>query len=89
MTIMNTQIPPAGTDRDYAAALDWIKQTAASGTTLPPPQDQEPATQELIAALLPAITIEHATAILAQQIKQTLSAPAQGAAAAEIGRAHV
>ena len=72
---MNAQTLPAGTDRDYAAALDWIKQTAASATTLSPPVDDGPATEDLVAALLPAITIEHATAIVAQQIRQTLSAP--------------
>jgi len=72
---MNAQILPTGTDRDYAAALDWITQTAASGTTLPPPKDEGPAKEELVAALLPVITSEHATAIVAQQIRQTLSAP--------------
>jgi hypothetical protein len=72
---MNTQILPAGTDRSYAAALDWITQTAATGKTLSPPGDEGPATEELIAALLPVITSEHATAIVAQQIRQTLSAP--------------
>jgi len=86
---MNAQILPAGTDRDYAAALDWITQTAASGTTLPPPKDEGPAKEELVAALLPVITSEHATAIVAQQIRQTLSpprpAPAQGAAPAGHG----
>jgi hypothetical protein len=89
MTIMNAQILPAGTDRDYAAALDWIQHTAASGTTLPPPGDEGPATEELVAALLPAMTSEHATAIVAQQIKETLSAPwpapAQGVAPADHG----
>ena len=30
ITIMNAQILTAGTDRNYAAALEWIKQTAAS-----------------------------------------------------------
>ena len=39
---MTAQILPAGTDRNYAAALDWIKQAAASGTTLSPPQDEGP-----------------------------------------------
>jgi hypothetical protein len=72
---MNAQILSAGTDRNYAAALDWIKQTAASGKTLSPPEDEGPATEGLVAALLPVITSEHATAIVAQQIKETLSAP--------------
>jgi hypothetical protein len=72
---MNTQILPPGTDRNYAAALDWIKQTAASGNTLSPPEEDGATTEELVAALLPAITIEHATAIVAQQIRETLSAP--------------
>jgi hypothetical protein len=89
MTIMNAQILPAGTDRDYAAALDWIQHTAASDTTLPPPGDEGSATGELVAALLPAMTSEHATAIVAQQIKETLSAPrpapAPGAAPADHG----
>jgi hypothetical protein len=89
MTSMNVQILPAGTDRDYTAALDWIKQTAASRTTLSPPGDGEPATNELVAALLPMITSEHATAIVAQQIRKTLSAPwptpAESAAPADHG----
>ena len=58
--IMNAQILPAATDRGHAAALDWIKQTAAGGKTLSPPRDDGPATEELVAALLPAITSEHA-----------------------------
>ena len=37
---MNEQIPAAGTDRNYAAALDWIKQAAASGKTLSLPGDE-------------------------------------------------
>jgi hypothetical protein len=86
---MNAQILLAGTDRSYAAALDWIKQAAANGTTLSPPQDDRPAQQDPVAALLPKITSEHATAIVAQQIRQTLSAPwpapAQGAAADDHG----
>ena len=40
--------------------------------------------EALVAALLPAITIEHATAIVAQQIRQTL-APAEGVAPAYHG----
>ena len=43
LTIMNEQILATGTDRDYAAALDWIKQAAASRTTLPLPGDEGPA----------------------------------------------
>jgi hypothetical protein len=86
---MNEQILAAGTDRDYAAALDWIKQTAASRKTLSPPQDDGPAKEELVAALLPVITSQHATAIVAQQIRETLSAPrpapAEGAAPADHG----
>ena len=80
MMIMNAQILPAGTDRDYAAALDWITHTAAGGTMLPSPEDDGPATEDLVAALLPAIASEHATAIVAQQIRQTLSAPWPGPA---------
>ena len=45
--------------------------------------------EDPVAALLPVITSEHATAIVAQQIRQTLSAPrpapAEGAAAAGHG----
>ena len=89
ITIMNEQVLATGTDRDYAAALDWIKQAAASGTTVLLPGDEGPAHQDPVAALLPFITSEHATAIVAQQIRQTLSAPrpapAEGAAAAEHG----
>jgi hypothetical protein len=70
---MNAQILPAGTDHEFTAALDWIKQSAASGTTFP--GDEGPATEEVVAALLPVITSEHATAIVAQQIRQMLSAP--------------
>ena len=88
---MNMQILPAGTDRSYAAALDWITQTAASGKALSPPGDEGPATEELVAALLPVITSEHATAIVAQQIREMLSAPrpapAQGIAPADHGTA--
>ena len=84
---MNAQILLAGTDRDHAAALDWIKRAAASGKTLSPPRDDGPATEELVAALLPIITSEHATAIVAQQIRETLSAPwpapAEGVAPAD------
>ena len=40
---MNEQILAAGTDRNYAAALDWIKQAAASGETLSLPGDEGPA----------------------------------------------
>ena len=86
---MTAQILSAGTDRNHAAALDWIKQTAASGKTLSPPEDDGPAEEELVAALLPVITSEHATAIVAQQIRETLSAPrpapAQGVAPADHG----
>ena len=86
---MNEQILTTGTDRNYAAALDWIKQAAASGKTLSLPQDEGPAQEELVAALLPVITSEHATAIVAQQIRETLSAPwpapAEGVAPADHG----
>jgi len=86
---MTAQILPAGTDRNYAAALDWIKQAAASGRTLSPPGAEGPAKEDLAAALLPVITSQHATAIVAQQIRETLSAPrpapAQGVAPADHG----
>src|SRR5271167_2704617 len=86
---MNEQILAMGTDRDYAAALDWIKQAAASGKTLSLRGDEGPAQEQLVAALLPVITSEHATAIVAQQIRETLGAPwpapAEGAAPADHG----
>ena len=89
ITIMNARILTVGTDRNYnyAAALDWIKQTAASEKTLSLPQDEGPAQEELVAALLPIITSQHATAIVAQQLRQTLTAPApaQGVAVADHG----
>ncbi len=66
---MSQQILATGTDRDYAAAHDWIKQTGARRKTLSPPQDEGPAKGELVAALLPEITSQHATAIVAQQIR--------------------
>ena len=43
ITIMNEQLLATGTDRNYAAALDWIKQAAASRKTLPLPEDEGPA----------------------------------------------
>ncbi len=86
--IMSEQILTSGTDRNYAAALDWIKHTAASGKTLSLPKE-EPANEELAGALLPIIPSEHATAILSHQIRETLSAPwpgpVNGAAAADHG----
>ena len=86
---MNEQIPATGTDRTYAAALDWIKQAAASRKTLSLPGDEGRLEQDPVAALLPVITSEHATAIVAQQIRQTLSAPwpapAEGVAPADHG----
>jgi hypothetical protein len=86
--IMSEQILTPGADRKYAAALDWIKDTAASGKTISLPKE-EPANEELAGALLPIIPSEHATAILAQQIRETLSAPwpglVKGAAAADHG----
>ena len=89
ITIMNEQKLTTGTDRTYAAALDWIKQAAASRKTLSLPGDEGSAQEELVAALLPVITSEHATAIVAQQIRQTLSAPwpapAEAVAPAEHG----
>jgi hypothetical protein len=86
--IMSEQILTSGTDRNYAVALDWIKHTAASGKTLSLPKE-EPANEELAGALLPIIPSEHATAILAQQIRETLSAswpaPVNAAAPADPG----
>ena len=89
ITIMNEQILATGTDPNYAAALDWIKQAAASGKTPSLPEDEGPAEEQLVAVLLPVITSEHATAIVAQQIRKTLSAPwpapAEGVAPADHG----
>ncbi len=86
---MNAQILQAGTDHSYEAALDWIKQAAAGGETLSSPEHEGPAKEALVAALLPMITSEDATAIVAQQIRETLSAPwpaaAQGVAPTDHG----
>ncbi len=83
--IMSEQILTSGADHRYAAAQDWIKQTAATRKALPPPGEKEPAgAGELAGALLPAVPGEHVTAIVAYHIRETLSAtgPARGAAPA-------
>ncbi len=49
-----SQIWMPGADRDYAAAHDWIRQTAATGKTLPLPDEEQPAEgRELADALVP------------------------------------
>jgi hypothetical protein len=68
-------------DRRYAGvSLTPVKDTG---------KDEEPANEELADALLPIIPGEHATAIVAQQIREKLSAPCPGivkrAAAADHG----
>ena len=69
-----SQTPAPGADHGYAAANDWIQQTAATVKTPSPqgghgPRDGE----ELISALLPAVPAKHTTAIVAHQIRQTLT----------------
>jgi hypothetical protein len=77
--IMSEQFLTPAADRNYAAAHDWIKQTAATGKTLSPPDEEEPAEgEELVGALLPMVPGEHITAIVAQHIRETLSIPGSG-----------
>jgi len=79
--IMQTSAP--GANHDYAAANDWIKQTAATVKTPSPQGGQEPRDgEELISALLPAVPAGHTTAIVAHQIRQTLGTPQPAATAA-------
>ncbi len=77
---MSEQILASGADHGYAAALDWIRQAAGSGTKLALRRDEEPAEEELVSALLPIIPSEHATAIVAQQIREKLTTPRRGPA---------
>jgi hypothetical protein len=87
--IMSEPILTPDTERNYAAALDWIQQTAASGKEHSLAKGEEPTKEERASALLPIIPGEHATAIVAQQIWEKLSAPrpgpANGAAPADHG----
>ncbi len=49
-----------GADHSYAAAHDWISQTAAAGKTLCPPDEEKPAEGEDLAdALVPMVPGEH------------------------------
>ena len=83
----------AGTDHSYAAAYNWIKQAAATAKTPAPPTEQErPDAEELVGALLQTVPSEHSTAIVAHQIRQTLTiihapGPAEGAAQAGLDTA--
>jgi hypothetical protein len=82
----------AGTDHSYAAAYNWIKQAAATAKTPAPPTEQErPDAEELVGALLQTVPSEHSTAIVAHQIRQTLTihapGPAKGAAQAGLDTA--
>ena len=49
-----------GADRSYAAAHDWISQTAAAGKTLRLPDEDKPAEgEDLAGALMPMVPSEH------------------------------
>jgi hypothetical protein len=88
MMIMSEKTGPAaaasqasapGADHDYAAATDWIRQTAATVKTPSPQREQGPPDgEELVSALLPAVPAGHTTTIVAHQIRQTLSTPRPG-----------
>src|ERR1019366_2103923 len=56
---------------NFAAALDWIQQAAATGKTSALRTEAEPAEDELVGALLPIVPSEHKTAIL-PHIRKTL-----------------
>jgi hypothetical protein len=69
----------AGADHSYAAAYNWIKHAAATAKTPSPPDEQErPDAEELVGALLRTVPGEHSTAIVAHQIRQTLTIPGPG-----------
>jgi len=54
------QIWMPGSDRRYAAAHDWIRQTVAAGKTLSLPDEEKPADGEDPAgALVPIVPGEH------------------------------
>jgi hypothetical protein len=63
---------------NFAAALDWIQQAAATGKTSALRTEAEPAEDELVGALLPIVPSEHKTAILAHHIRKTLSTARPG-----------
>ena len=55
-----SQIRVPGADHSYAAAHDWISQTAAAGKTLCLPDEEKPAEgQDLAGALVPMLPGEH------------------------------
>ena len=55
-----SQIWMPDADRSYAAAHDWISQTAAAGKTLCLPDEQKPAEgEDLAGALVPMVPGEH------------------------------
>ena len=55
-----SQIWMLGADRSYAAAHDWISQTAAARKTLCRPDEEKPAEDEdLAGALVPMVPSEH------------------------------
>jgi len=58
----------SGAERAYAAAVEWIKQSAANGKAASRRKEEE-----LIGALLPVVPYVHTTAIVAHEIKETLS----------------
>lgn len=72
--IMSEQVLASGADRNYAAAHNWIKQTAATASTLSPASEKGPAEGgDLVGVLLPIVPSEHITAIVAHHIRETLS----------------
>ena len=55
-----SQIWMPGADRSYAAAHDWIGQTAAAGKTLCLPDEEKPAEgEDLAGPLVPMVPGEH------------------------------
>ena len=55
-----SQIWMAGADHSYAAARDWISQTAAAGKTLClPDQEKSAEGEDLAGALVPMVPGEH------------------------------
>ena len=54
------QIWMPSADRSYAAAHDWISQTAAAGKTLCLPAEEKPAEgEDLAGALVPMVPSQH------------------------------
>jgi len=55
-----SQIRVPGADHSYAAAHDWISQTAAAGKTLCLPDEEKPAEgEDLAGAVVPMVPGEH------------------------------